>query len=194
MKKRLGRLRILFTLLMFMWLVFMVNETFVKTEADPGGLNNLGIQPLNKMGLWGILFSPFLHVNTLHILGNTIPYLIFGSLIVMRSANDFVRVSIISALVAGLGVWVVGQPGSIHVGASGMIFGYFAFLLSYGWYARKFFYVLLSIIIALLFGGMLQGIVPQGKGISWEGHLFGFVGGLMAARGMADREQRMAKD
>jgi membrane associated rhomboid family serine protease len=84
-------------------------------------------------------------------------------------------------VVGGLGVWLIGSSNSIHIGASGLIFGYFGYLLLFGVLQRKFRDIIISAVVALGYGGIIFGVLPGQRGISWEGHLFGFIGGLLAA-------------
>jgi membrane associated rhomboid family serine protease len=91
-------------------------------------------------------------------------------------------------LVSGLGVWLFGASG-VHVGASGLIFGYLGFLLLRGYFERNFPSILLSLIVGFLYGGAIWGVLPTQPGISWEGHLFGFIGGVLAARLLARRKK-----
>jgi membrane associated rhomboid family serine protease len=146
-----------------------------------GALNRFGIRPHSLIGLRGILFAPFLHGNLLHLIANTVPFLILGWLVMLRRTSDFWPVTIIVMLVSGLGTWFFGSPYSIHIGASGVVFGYLGFLLSRGYFERSFGSILMSLTVGLLYGGMIWGVLPTRIGISWQGHLFGFIGGIIAA-------------
>ena len=99
-----------------------------------------------------------------------------------RRKRDFFIVSALSALVGGLGIWLIAPALSVHVGASILIFGFLGFLLSRGIFERRFWPILGSIVVFFLYGGALFGIVPGQAGISWQGHLFGLLGGILAAR------------
>lgn len=149
-----------------------------------GSLDAFGIRPREPFGLIGVLTWPFLHGGLAHLLSNTLALLLFGTLVLMWGRREFFAVALVSTIVGGLGVWLVGASGSVHVGASGVCFGLFGYLLARGFYERKFGSVLLSIVIAILFGGTLAGAVPgmAMPGISWEGHLFGLLGGVLVAR------------
>lgn len=154
-----------------------------------GALDVYGIIPRNPIGLRGILFAPFLHGGFAHLSANTIPFLVLGWLIMLRETSDFFVVTIISMVVGGLGVWLFASPYSIHIGASGVIFGYFGFLLLRGYFERSFAAILFSLIVGLLYGGIIWGVLPGQPGISWQGHLFGFIGGAIAARMLARRKR-----
>lgn len=152
-----------------------------------GALNAYGILPLHLIGLRGILFAPFLHSGFGHLIANTIPFLILGWFVMLQETSDFFVVSAITMLVSGLGVWLLGSPG-FHIGASGLIFGYLGFLLARGYFERNFPSIFLSLIVGFLYGGTIWGVLPTAPGISWEGHLFGFIGGVLAARFLARRK------
>lgn len=167
-------------LVALMWIVEFVDLFFFR-----GRLDAFGIRPHSFIGLRGILFAPFLHGGLGHLIANTIPFLTLGWLVMLRETSDFFVVSIIATIVSGLGVWLTGSPYSIHVGASGVIFGYFGFLLLRGYFERSFAAILFSLVVGFLYGGMIWGVLPIQYGISWQGHLFGFIGGAIAARLLA---------
>jgi membrane associated rhomboid family serine protease len=153
-----------------------------------GALNSYGILPREIIGLRGILFAPFLHGGLPHLIANTIPFLTLGWFVMLQETSDFFIVTGITMLVSGLGVWLFGSPG-LHIGASGLIFGYLGFLLLRGYFERNIPSILLSLIVGFLYGGALWGVLPTVPGISWEGHLFGFIGGGIAARFLARRKK-----
>lgn len=150
-----------------------------------GGLDVYGIIPRNPIGLRGILFAPFLHGGLGHLIGNTVPFLVLGWLVMLRETSDFFVVSILSALVSGLGTWMFGATGT-HLGASGVIFGYLGYLLARGYFERSAFAIMMSLFVGALYGSLIWGILPLQQGISWEGHLFGFIGGILSAKLLAD--------
>lgn len=154
-----------------------------------GALDRFGIIPHNLVGLRGILFAPFLHGGLGHLIANTVPFVVLGWLVMLQETSDFWIVTGITMLVGGLGVWVFAVPGSIHIGASILIFGYLGFLLARGYFQRNLASILLSIIVGLTYGGLIWGIFPSSPRISWQGHLFGFIGGVIAAR-MIAKEKR----
>lgn len=147
-----------------------------------GALNQFGIRPHSIVGLRGILFAPFLHGNLLHLMANTIPFLILGWLVMLRRTSDFFPVTAIVMLVGGLGTWLFAPSYTNHIGASGVVFGYLGFLLARGYFERSFGSILMSIAVGILYGGMIWGVLPGQIGISWQGHLFGFIGGIIAAQ------------
>lgn len=159
-----------------MWGVFAVNTLL------GGALLRYGIVPRTEQGLAGIVAAPFLHANLNHLLANTVPFALFGWLVMLRDRRHFAVVTVLSMLGSGVFAWTLGAPGSVHVGASGVIFGYLGFLLLSGWYARSVGSVALSLLVAVLWGGMVTQVLPGVPGVSWQGHLGGFVGGVLAAR------------
>jgi len=159
------------------WSVELVDRV-----AYGGSLDRYGIQPRNVAGWWGILAAPLLHVGWLHLAANTIPFVVLGWLVMLRRVSDFVVVTALAILIGGIGVWVTGAANSVHVGASGLIFGYLGYLLARGYFERSLWAVLLGVAALILYGGVLWGVLPGQPGISWEGHLFGLVGGVAAAR------------
>lgn len=145
-----------------------------------GALDGLGIRPRQVSGIKGVFFAPFLHFGLGHLISNTVPFLVFGWLIMLRQTWHLFYVFLVSMIVAGVGVWLIGSSG-VHLGASGVIFGMFGFLVSYGFFERKVGSILLSLGVGFFYGGMIWGVLPTMQRISWESHLFGFVGGLFAA-------------
>jgi len=149
-------------------------------------LNQWGIHPRQLNGLVGIPLAPFLHGDFRHLIANTVPFVTLGWLVMLRRTEDFWWVTIISVVVGGLGVWLFGGWGTVHIGASGVVFGYLGFLLLRGYFERSAGSILFSLMIFVLYGGLVWGILPwQQRGISWEAHLFGFLGGVVAARLLA---------
>lgn len=157
-------------------------------------LDRYGIEPRDPDGLVGIVASPFLHAGLGHVAANTVPFLLLGFLIALGGALRVVLVTVIVALVGGLGVWLLAPASSLTVGASGIVFGYAGYLLSRGFFSGRRRDFALAAVIALVWGGaLLGGLLPQ-EGVSWQGHLFGGVGGLVAGRALADPRTRRADD
>ena len=142
---------------------------------------SFGLQAKKVSGLWGILFSPFLHANFGHLMGNTIPFLILGGLVMASGVRVFLAVFALSALMAGVGTWLLAPTYSVHVGASGVIFGFLGFLLMRAWFGRRILWMLIALVAALLYGGLVFTLLRHQEGISWHGHFFGFAGGIFAA-------------
>ena len=182
LRRELGRAaRILGGALLLLWGVFVVNLLLFG-----GDLLALGVLPRTIAGLRGILFMPLLHGSLAHLVGNSLGILLVGTLVMFREERHFWAVTAIGALVGGLGTWLFGRP-AVHIGASGLVFAYLGYLLLAGLFERRIGSVILSSVAAVLYGGMLVGLLPGTPGVSWEGHLFGFVGGVVAARVLARR-------
>ena len=160
------------------WGIGIVNFAYLN-----GGLNRLlGIRPREPLGLLGILFSPFLHRNAAHLIANTLPFAILGWLVLLQSMENFYSLSFAILLVSGLGTWVFGRS-AIHLGSSGLIFGYLGYLIARGYLEVTLMTVGLAFLVMLLYGDRVWTLLPDPNDttISWEGHLFGFLGGVLAA-------------
>ncbi len=140
-----------------------------------------GIQPRDPAGLDGIVFAPLLHADYTHLVGNSIPLILMGTFVLAAGGSRFIASTILIALVSGVGVWFFSPTDSITVGASGVIFGYLAVLLTRGLVEHSWWNIAVGLLIALLYGWSLLGVLPTDERISWQGHLFGFIGGAIAA-------------
>jgi len=155
-----------------------------------GDLDANGIAPRDVDGLDGILWSPFLHDGFLHLLGNTVPFLVLGAAIAWAGLKRIAAVAAIVALVGGLGTWLVAPADTIHIGASGLVFGFAAYLLARGLFSRRLAHLAVGVLVLAIYGTTLVfGVVPT-PGISWQGHVFGAVGGLVAAWALDARRER----
>ena len=148
---------------------------------DRHRLDRFGVQPRTIVGLRGIAFAPFLHVGWQHLIGNTVPFAILGVLIALAGLARFAKANLIIGTCSGLGMWLFGATNSVHLGASGMVFGYLGYLLSRGFFDRRFGQIVLGLVVGAVYGGLLWGVLPTNTGVSWQGHLFGFLGGVGAA-------------
>ena len=158
-----------------MWLVEIV-------DLAAGDLDRFGIEPREIDGLDGILFSPFLHAGFGHLIGNTIPFVLLGAVIALGGLARVAAVTAIVAVAGGLGTWLVGPDASVHIGASGLVFGYATYLLTRGLYSRRALHLVTGVLVLLVYGTtLLFGLVPT-PGVSWQGHLFGALAGVLAAR------------
>nr|VFK32461.1 MAG: Rhomboid family protein [Candidatus Kentron sp. MB] len=163
------------TFLMVIWAVELIN-LFTGHQ-----LSQFGIYPREVHGLIGVLFAPFLHANPIHAALNTAPFLILGGFVSLHGARTYLMVSGLVILLAGSAVWLLGRP-AYHVGASALVFGYFGFLVARGWYDRGFLSLIIAIVTVILYGGIIWGVLPVKSYISWEGHLFGLIAGVVTAR------------
>ncbi|HWF27654.1 MAG TPA: rhomboid family intramembrane serine protease [Mycobacterium sp.] len=174
------------TILTFVALLYLVEliDQLMKHSLDVNG-----IRPGQTDGLWGIIFAPVLHANWQHLAANTIPLLVLGFLVALAGMSRFVWATVIIWILGGFGTWLIGNVGSScgptdHIGASGLIFGYLAFLLVFGIFVRRLWDIIIGLVVLFLYGGVLLGAMPvlhQCGGVSWQGHLSGAVAGVAAA-------------
>jgi len=176
---RMDGFRVLVALVAVMW----VSE-ILDTALDHR-LDGYGIEPRDADGLIGIPAAPFLHAGFGHLISNTVPFLAMGFVIAFKGAARVALVTAVVTLVSGGGTWLVAPESTIHIGASGVVFGYATYLLSRGFFDRDFFEIAIGVAVGVLYGGvLLGGLIPE-EGVSWQGHFFGAVGGLVAARALA---------
>jgi len=180
-----SRLKLIFGFLALLWTVEIVDTVLLGSA-----LQHYGLEPRSVNGLIGIFTMPFLHGSWDHLASNTFPLAIFGTLVLLRGLERFLAVTAVIIVLSGAAVWLVAR-GSIHIGASGLIFGYLGYLMSIGFWERKLGPILLSLAIGFLYGGMLWGVLPGQPGVSWEGHLFGFLAGIFSARQLATPSERL---
>jgi membrane associated rhomboid family serine protease len=143
-------------------------------------LNRWGILPRTLAGLVGIPLSPFLHGSFAHLILNTVPLITLGGLVILRGTRLFLTVSLWITLLSGAALWLLGRS-AYHVGASSVLFGYFGYLVARGWYERSVTALLVALLTLGLYGGIVWGILPTRSYISWEGHLFGLLAGVLVA-------------
>ena len=158
------------------WLLEIIDRLILGSA-----MNSLGVQPRTLVGLRGVLFMPFLHGGFGHVLANTIPFLVLGWLVMLNGLSDFLVISAIIIVVSGLGAWLFGAANSLHIGASGLVFGFFGFLVTRAYFDRSLTSILLAMLVIVFYGGLMLGILPLSLGVSWQAHLFGFAGGVLAA-------------
>ncbi|WP_405144429.1 rhomboid family intramembrane serine protease [Sphaerisporangium sp. NBC_01403] len=158
----------------------------------PQDLDQYGIVARTRNGLVGILIAPFLHAGFAHLMANTMPLAILGFLAALRGLGRFFVASLIIIIVSGLGVWWYSQPGGLTVGASGLVFGYFGYVVTRGLFDRHLLDIALGIGVAVLYYSLIWGVLPGQPGISWQGHLFGLVGGVLAAYVLRRRRRPVA--
>ena len=184
-ESRLDGFRVVLVMAGALWVVEIV-DTVMGHRLD-----RYGIEPRDTDGLIGIATAPLLHAGFGHLISNTVPFLVMGLAIALRGAARVVAVTLIVMVISGLGTWIFASPGTIHIGASGVVFGYATYLLAQGFFERDLVGIAIGVVIGLIWGtALLGGLLPQ-PGISWQGHLFGAIGGVVAAR-MLSRPRRSA--
>lgn len=175
-----------------MLIVVLVAAMWVIEVADyvlPAEFDAYGIRSWDPQGLGGIFVAPFLHAGFGHLMANSLPLLILGFLAALRGIGRFLLASLIIIVVSGLGVWFASSPSVITVGASGLVFGYFGLVVARGLFDRRVLDVLIGLGVVAAYYSIIWGVLPGEAGISWQGHLFGLVGGVMAAWVLRRRRQ-----
>lgn len=183
------------TILTFVALLYLIE---IVDQLTGHSLDRNGIRPLESDGLWGIIFAPLLHADWAHLLANTVPALVLGFLVTLAGMARFVWATAIIWILGGLGTWLIGDVGGCrmetnHIGASGLIFGWLAFLLVFGWLTRHIWQIVTSLVVLFVYGGILLGAVPvldRCGGVSWQGHLTGAIAGVLAAYWLSGPERQ----
>jgi membrane associated rhomboid family serine protease len=170
-----------------MWVVEVIDQIL------GGDLDQYGIEPHQADGLVGIVFAPFLHAGFGHLIGNTIPFLVLGATIALSGLARVVATTVMVGVIGGLGVWIFAPEGTDHIGASGIVFGYATYLIARGVFSRNLLHLGVGVVVIAVYGStLLFGIAPR-DGISWQGHLFGGIGGVVAARVLDRRKLKEAR-
>jgi membrane associated rhomboid family serine protease len=164
-----------------LWLVEIVDA------VTAGSLDRYGIEPRSQEGLVGILAAPLLHSGWTHLEANSVPLLILAFLVAAASTARLFGVLAWAWLVSGLGVWLVAPANSVTVGASGLVFGLLTYTMVVGFLERRPIGILIGVGVFLVYGSVLLGALPGEPGVSWQGHLFGAIGGVLAAYHLATR-------
>jgi membrane associated rhomboid family serine protease len=183
------------TILTFVALLYLVELIDQLTRHS---LDDNGIRPLQADGLWGVIFAPVLHANWQHLMANTVPLLVLGFLMTLAGLSRFVWATVIVWILGGFGTWLIGNVGSTcgptdHIGASGLIFGWLAFLLVFGLFVRRVWDIIIGLVVLFAYGGVLLGAMPvlgRCGGVSWQGHLCGAIAGVVAAYMLSAPERK----
>lgn len=183
------------TILTFVVLLYFVELIDQMTRHS---LDANGIRPLEVDGLWGIAFSPLLHASWEHLMANTVPLLVLGFLMTLAGLSRFAWATAIVWILGGFGTWLIGDVGSScgptdHIGASGLIFGWLAFLLVFGIFVRRVSNIIIGLVVMFAYGGVLLGAMPVlgvCGGVSWQGHLCGAIAGVVAAYWLSAPERK----
>jgi membrane associated rhomboid family serine protease len=170
-----------------MWVVEIVDQ------ATSANLDQYGIKPHEADGLPGIVTAPFLHAGFGHLEGNTLPFLLLGGAVALSGLRKVVLATVIIALVGGVGVWLFAPSGTDHIGASGLVFGYAGYLIARGFFSRSMVHLVVGVVVIGVYGTTLLFDLAPRDGISWQGHLFGGIGGVLAAR-ILDGRRRVRQE
>lgn len=184
--RRWPALILLFCFVALMWVVEAADQVLVRATGNPQNtLDAYGVEPLSTDGLLGILFQPLLHGDWAHLIGNSVALLVLGSIIAMSGVKPLVSVTLISWIASGLVSWLLGGAGTVHIGASGIVFGYIVYVIVRGFFSRRLLHLLIGVVIGLFYGiDALAGLSPMQVGVSWQGHLGGAIGGFLSAYGL----------
>jgi membrane associated rhomboid family serine protease len=181
---RAAALKLVLAMIAVMWLAETID---VIAAGHP--LDDYGIHPRDAGGLAEIISAPFLHVGFGHLISNSVPFLAMGAAIALGGLARVALVTIIVGVVSGLGVWLIAPSNEVHLGASGIVFGYASYLVVRGILSRRLTEIAVGVVVVAVWGiGLLQGLLPQEQ-ISWQAHLFGAIGGVVAAYALASRRE-----
>ena len=147
---------------------------------SPKDAQQLAIVPREGPGLVGLISGPFIHANFAHLAANLPPFLVLGGLMLRRGEGQFLKVAVAITLAQGVLLWIFGRKAA-HVGMSGVIFGFFGWLLAVAWFTRATPDLMVAAGVLIVYAGMLAGLAPARKNVSWEGHLLGLLAGLGTA-------------
>jgi len=167
-----------------LWVAYILNILIIFID-----FNQFGIRPREIEGLVGIVVAPFLHGNFPHLISNSIPLLILGSTSMILYEKSTPGAVIWITLIGGFLVWLSGGINTNHIGASGVIYGLAAFLFMNGIFRHNLKSIIVAIAVYIGYGGMIYGVLPNQRGISWEGHLFGALAGAFVAYHYRKRDQ-----
>jgi membrane associated rhomboid family serine protease len=156
-------------------------------------LDQYGVQPRSDEGLLGILFAPLLHGGWDHLSANSGPLLVLGFLTLTSGLLRGLAAAAVIWVVGGVGVWLVAGSNTNHIGASGLVFGFLVYVVVRGVVNRRFWEIVLGAIVLFIYGGVLWGVLPGQPGISWQGHLFGAIGGAIAAVVVSHRRDEVLR-
>jgi membrane associated rhomboid family serine protease len=182
-------LSLLIGIVAIMWIVEVVNS-LDSYRLDSDG----GIIPRDVDRVWAIFTSPFLHAGWQHLIDNTIPFVFMGVIIAMRGAAKLALVTLIVIVVGGLGTWLIAPAGTETVGASGVVFGYATYLFTRGLFDRSVLQILTGVVVGAVWGGALVSSIVPHAGISWQAHVCGAIGGVIAAWLLAGRQATRDRD
>ena len=155
--------------------------------VDEALVYSLAVVPRRLDGLSGVLGAPLVHGSFAHLAANTFPLLILGGMVAIRGVGYYAAATLAIVVLGGAGLWVFGRSAA-HVGASGLIFGYFGFLVGRGYYERSLQSAAIAVLVAVVYGGMIAGVLPRDERVSWEAHLFGLLAGGLCARATHRRQ------
>ena len=168
-------------LLLVMWVLEGIDQ------VSGHALDPYGIRPQTDEGLVSIFLAPWLHGGWAHLIGNSVPFLVLGTLVLLDGWRRWAWATLTIVISSGLAIWLFAPSGSITLGASGVVFGWLTYLIVRGFYSGRPGQIAIGAVVLLVYGGILWGVLPGAVGVSWQGHLGGAVGGVLAARWLHGR-------
>jgi membrane associated rhomboid family serine protease len=177
-RERIGILGASFAMALVVGLLWLLEAI---DTASGHSLDQYGIRPHTDEGLVGVFTAPFLHGSWAHLMSNTVPFFLLGVIVLLDGWRRWLGVTLWIVLVSGAAVWLFSPVGSITLGASGVVFGWLTYLIARGLYTRAPGQIALGVVIFLFYGGILWGVLPTDQLISWQAHLGGAIGGILAA-------------
>ncbi len=159
-----------------MWLLEAINALDSNRIAKSDGIYARSIDHL-----WAIFTAPFLHFSWQHLIANTIPFVFMGVIIAFQGARRLLLVTLVIIVVGGVGTWLIAPAGTDTAGASGVVFGYATYLFARGFFNRSVLELLTGLVVGVVWGGALLSSVVPHAGVSWQGHVCGAIGGVVAA-------------
>lgn len=175
---------LLAAIVLLMWLVEAINS------LDSGGLDGDGIHARSVTHFWGILTSPFIHASFQHLFDNTLPFVFLGVIIALHGAGRLLLVTGFIIVIGGVGTWVIGPGGVSTIGASGVVFGYAAYLLTRGFFDRSLWELAVGVLVGVIWGAVLLSSLVPHSGISWQAHLCGGMAGVIVAWRLSSIDRR----
>ena len=153
-------------------------------------LDQLGVRPWNLIGLDGILFAPLLHVSWAHVAANSVPLFVLGTVLWASGLRQWIVATVTGWITSGVLAWLLTPIHYVVIGASGVIFGWITYLVVRGFLSRRWPHIVLGLVVMFVYGSVLLGVFPMSTGVSWQSHLGGAIGGLLAAWLLFRRERR----
>lgn len=161
-------IKVIFSFLIVIWAAYFLSWLIP--------INQFGLAPRTPLGLIGIFTAPFLHGSLSHIIGNSFSFTIFAVALALLEGDKMFGKVMLMVVIGGVLTWIWGRTAN-HIGASGLIFSLWGYMLLSGWFSRKIKYIFVSLILMFFYGGMIFSVLPGKVGVSWDGHLFGFIAG-----------------
>jgi membrane associated rhomboid family serine protease len=177
-RNRMGVVGASFSMALIVGLLWLLEAV---DQASGNSLDRYGIEPRSGQGLFEVFTAPFLHVGWAHLAANTLPFFLLGVIVLLDGWRQWLVVTLWVVVASGATVWLIAPAGSVTLGASGVVFGWLAYLLVRGFYTRAPGQIALGVVLLLFYGGILLGVLPTNTGVSWQAHLGGAIGGVLAA-------------